>query len=130
MQDLLERGIRLFNAREFFECHEVWEEAWTPQRGPRRWFLQALIHLAVGFHHHRQGNPAGAERQLRKGLKKLAAYLPVHEGLDTAALYHDSALCLDCIQQHLPPPELPAISFSAQTQWRAMDCRSDQPPSA
>jgi len=129
MHDLLDRGIRLFNAREFFECHEVWEEAWTPERGPRRWFLQALIHLAVGFYHHQQNNPAGAERQLRKGLKKLAAYLPVYENLDTDALYRDSSVCLECIRQQRPP-ELPAISFSARTQWRATGCRSDQPLSS
>ena len=38
MDHLLERGISLFNHGEFFECHEVLEEAWTPQRGPRRLF--------------------------------------------------------------------------------------------
>ena len=42
----------------------------------RRLFLQAMIHLAVGFYHCERGNPVGAARQLRKGLGKLAAYLP------------------------------------------------------
>ena len=40
MDRLLRRGIQLFNDGEFFECHEVLEEAWTPERGPRRLFLQ------------------------------------------------------------------------------------------
>ena len=35
---LLQRGIELYNAGEFFEAHEVLEEAWTPERGPRRLF--------------------------------------------------------------------------------------------
>jgi len=48
MDPLLHRGIELFNDAKFFECHEVLEEAWTPERGPRRLFLQALIHVAVG----------------------------------------------------------------------------------
>jgi uncharacterized protein len=87
MASLLARGIHLFNNREFFECHEVWEAEWTPETGPRRWFLQALIHLAVGFYHDTQHNPDGRDRQLDKGLKKLAAYLPRYEALDTAALY-------------------------------------------
>ena len=56
MDELLLRGIRLFND-EVFQCHETLEEAWKPERGPRRLFLQALIHLAVGFYHCQRGKP-------------------------------------------------------------------------
>ena len=86
MEPLLERGIALFNRGEYFECHEVLEAAWTPERGPRRLFLQSLIHVAVGFYHSRRGNAVGATRQLRKALRKLAAYLPDCEAVDTARL--------------------------------------------
>jgi uncharacterized protein len=82
-------GIELFNRREFFECHEAIEEIWTPERGPRRLFLQSLIHFAVAFYHDQRGNPVGATRQLRKGLRKLEAFLPVCEDIDTARLYRD-----------------------------------------
>jgi predicted metal-dependent hydrolase len=98
-QNLFERGVDLFNRRAFFECHEVLEELWTPERGPRRLFLQGVIHLAVGFYHHQQGNRIGAERQLRKGLKKLAGYLPEFEGVNTALLSRESLACLDQIAQ-------------------------------
>ena len=60
MEDRFQEGIRLFNHRKFFECHEVLEEVWTPERGPRRLFLQSLIHVAVGFYHHGRRNPLGA----------------------------------------------------------------------
>lgn len=90
MDPLLRQGIHLFNHREFFECHEVLEEAWTPQRGPRRLFLQALIHVAVGFYHCQRGNPPGAIGQLRKALRKMTPYLPSCEGIDTALLYRDA----------------------------------------
>ena len=93
MDELLERGIHLFNSRRFFECHEVWEEVWTPERGPRRLFLQSLIHFAVGLYHTERGNPVGAARQLRKGLRKLAAYLPHCEGIDTARLMAMARSC-------------------------------------
>lgn len=83
----LGEGTRLFNRGEFFACHEVWEDAWRESRAPHRLFLQALIHVAVSFYHEQQGNAVGAERQMRKGLKKLAGYLPVYAGVDTAALY-------------------------------------------
>ena len=87
MSPLVEKGIELFNRREFFECHEVLEAEWTAESGARRLFLQGLIHMAVGFHHHQQNNAGGRDRQLSKGLKKLAGYLPVCEGIDTGALY-------------------------------------------
>jgi predicted metal-dependent hydrolase len=109
MDRLLQLGVDLFNRREFFECHEVLEEAWTPERGPRRLFLQSLIHLAVAFHHHRRGNPAGAIRQLRKGLRKLSLYLPEHESVDTARLCQEARLALERIEAGAPIPAYPLI---------------------
>jgi hypothetical protein len=85
-EETFRRGIDLFNRREFFECHELLEEIWTPSRGPERLFLQALIHFAVGFYHQQRRNPVGAERQLRKGLRKVQGYLPRYAGVDTFAL--------------------------------------------
>ena len=92
-----QRGIELFNAREFYECHEVLEDLWRPTQGVERLFLQAVIHLAVGFYHHQRVNQRGAELQLRKGLKKLAGYLPVFQGIDTAKLYRDGLAALETV---------------------------------
>jgi predicted metal-dependent hydrolase len=94
----LQHGIHLFNQREFFECHEVLEEEWTPERDPRRLFLQSLIHLAVGLYHASRANPVGAGRQLRKGLRKLAGYLPACEEIDTARLHREMAAVLARIE--------------------------------
>ena len=41
--------------------------------------------------------PVGAELQLRKGLRKLAGYLPVFEGVDTARLYREGQAALETI---------------------------------
>jgi predicted metal-dependent hydrolase len=102
MDHVLQTGIRLFNEAQFFECHEVLEEAWTPERGPRRLFLQSLIHFAVALYHAERGNSVGAERQLHKGLRKLAGYLPSCEGIDTARLHRDGLRVLACIEAGLP----------------------------
>jgi len=104
--DLLTRGIDHFNRREYFVCHEVLEEAWTPERGPRLLFLQSLIHVAVGLYHSERGNPVGASRQLRKALRKLAAYLPVWEGVDTARVYREASEALAAIEAGGRPPEM------------------------
>jgi predicted metal-dependent hydrolase len=104
----LEHGIRLFNEREFFVCHEVLEEEWTPERGPRRLFLQALIHMAVGLYHASRGNPVGAGRQIRKGLRKLSGYLPSCEGIDTERLHREMAAVLERIEagENYEPPRM------------------------
>ena len=93
-EPLYVRGIELYRAGEFFQCHEVLEELWTPMRGPHRLFLQALIHFAVAFYHQQRSNPLGAERQLRKALRKLERYLPMYEGVDTATLHQEGQVCL------------------------------------
>jgi predicted metal-dependent hydrolase len=98
MDELLKQGIGLFNNREFFKCHEVLEEAWTAEVGPRRLFLQAIIHLAVGFYHCQRDNPEGARRQLHKGLHKLAAYFPFCEGIDTERLHRETLVALEQVE--------------------------------
>jgi predicted metal-dependent hydrolase len=113
MNERVERGIHLFNNREFFECHEVLEEEWTPERGARRLFLQSLIHMAVGLYHAERGNPVGAIRQLRKGLKKLAGYLPSCEGIDTARLHREALAVLQALEAGVQGFERPRIHLSA-----------------
>jgi hypothetical protein len=107
--DLFRRGIELFNRRDFFECHEALEHAWKSETGPRRLFLQALIHLAVGFYHDQRGNPAGAALQLRKGLAKLEPYLPVCEGIDTARLHQDALAAVAQIEAAIRLSAYPRI---------------------
>jgi uncharacterized protein len=94
----LQDGIRLFNDGRYFECHEVLEAEWTSARGPRRLFLQALIHVAVALYHHGRENHVGAIRQMRKALRKLAPCLPIYEGVDTARLEHDATKVLRQIE--------------------------------
>jgi hypothetical protein len=80
------RGVELFNAGEYFEAHEAWEGLWMEAAGAERQFLQALIHFAVGCHHDRRGNRAGAHRQWDKGLAKIQPFLPSWRGIRTAPL--------------------------------------------
>jgi len=109
----LRHGIDLFNRREFFVCHEVLEEVWMRERGPRRLFLQSLIHFAVACYHDGRGNPEGAARQLRKGLRKLAAYLPCCEGVDTERLRADGIAALERVEAGERLEAYPEIRFVA-----------------
>ena len=50
------KGVVLFNARKFFEAHEVWEELWLVEPEPEKTFLQGLIQVAAACHHDSRGN--------------------------------------------------------------------------
>ena len=70
---LLEDGILLFNRGQFFEAHEVWEDAWRLARDEEEVFLHGLIQVAAGFHKLECGQPSGTVSLLTKGAAKLAA---------------------------------------------------------
>ena len=46
----LERGMKHFNALQFWEAHEAWEEIWLVAESDVEQFLQGLIQLAAGAH--------------------------------------------------------------------------------
>ncbi len=74
MSDLLQEGINFFNAAQYFEAHEAWEDLWRQSGGPLRLFYQGLVQAAVGLHHLSNGNLNGAVAQLQKSLAKLEQY--------------------------------------------------------
>ena len=104
VDEALGRGAELFDAGRYFEAHEAWEALWAPERGPDRPFLQALIHFAVGCHHRERGNAAGAARQWRKGLTKIAPFTPNHRGVETARLAAAIDALLESLETGAAPP--------------------------
>jgi predicted metal-dependent hydrolase len=90
-------GIRLFNAREFYEAHETLEHEWHAERRPIRRLYQGILQIGVGFHHARGGNHKGAVLLLTDGIEKVSGFLPGCQGVDTARLARESQACLDQI---------------------------------
>ncbi len=81
-----DRGVAHFNAREFFEAHETWEELWLRAPEPQKTFLQGIIQLAAAFHHYQRGNSGGAKSLLVAGITKLEGFPLSYTGIDVAAL--------------------------------------------
>lgn len=79
-----EEGIRLFNAHDWFECHEVLESLWLVDRSPGRTFYQGLIMAAVALEHWRRGNPRGARSQWAQGRAFLCRFPEHHARMDVA----------------------------------------------
>lgn len=84
---LLVRGVELFNAGAFYDCHEALEEVWRSTTPEPRDLWQGLIQVAVGLHHAvDRGRPGPARRVLARGRRRLAALPSPCHGLDVAAL--------------------------------------------
>lgn len=80
-QERFHEGIRQFNARQFFDAHETWEEIWLRLAEPDKAFLQGIIQIAAAFHHYLRGNTRGAQSLLEAALRRLEAFPAAHGGI-------------------------------------------------
>jgi hypothetical protein len=87
---LWQEGIRLFNAGEYFACHEVWEDLWNQQSGDEKQLTQGLIQLAVATCHLQRENRVGAEKLYRRAIARLQPFSPSARGIDIAQLLADA----------------------------------------
>ncbi len=98
-------GIVLFNRREFFDAHEVWEGLWHECHAPDRRFYQSLIQAAVALHHWGNGNWRGARRLFQSGRNYMSAYPRRHLGLDRERFWHEMERAVaDVLRNEAPDP--------------------------
>jgi uncharacterized protein len=111
------RGIAHFNAGDFFEAHEAWEEIWLAETEPEKTFLQGLIQVAAAFHHHRRGNSRGTQSLLAAGLAKLTDFPDDHRGLALADLRADAERWVEksSVARNADPTRLPRIRMAARS---------------
>jgi len=106
-------GIAYFNACDFFEAHEVWEELWAETQGKSRPFYQGLIQAAVCLHHFGNGNTRGARKLYHSSRKYLENFLPKYQGLD---LTHFLDRMEQCCQGILASTdEYPQVTIDPET---------------
>lgn len=82
-------GLAHFNAREFYEAHDAWEEIWADLAGRRALFYQTLIQTAVMFVLMQNGQAAGVRAVYFSVLQKLGALPAVYRGVDLDRLRRD-----------------------------------------
>jgi predicted metal-dependent hydrolase len=87
------QGIAFFNACEFFEAHEVWEDLWKSYSGELRLFYKGLIQAAVALHHFGNGNIRGARKVYGSSRGYLEQYRPKCVGLDVDKFLAEFAAC-------------------------------------
>ena len=65
------RGLTLLNEGDYFEQHELLEEAWLAEKRPIRVLYQGILQIGVALLQIERGNGAGAIKMLRRGIPKL-----------------------------------------------------------
>jgi predicted metal-dependent hydrolase len=80
MDARLRKGIRLFNARRFFESHEVLEDFYLhTMETEDKPFLEAIIQLSVAFRLFSDfGDVEGPVRMVYQALVRLENYSPTY----------------------------------------------------
>ncbi len=96
------RGIELFNEGRYLAAHEEFERVWLSTHGPGSDFLKGLIQAAIAMHHFEKGNLDGAAQLYSGHRRYLAAYLPVHDGMDVAAFLAEMQRTLQPVLRRMP----------------------------
>ena len=113
--DEVRAGIRHFNAREFFEAHEAWEDHWGKGSAEERAATLGLIKAAVALQHLEAGNAAGFAWQGGEAVKHLRAQAAVWPELALDALAEEMESLLAQVRFHgrprepFSPPRLPDV---------------------
>lgn len=94
---LLVRGIREFNTRKFFDCHETLEELWRAEDDPIRYLYQGILHVGVGYYHWERGNHHGAVTKLGSGIELLQFYRPRCQGVEIEPLLGTALAARDAL---------------------------------
>jgi predicted metal-dependent hydrolase len=74
LHPMAEKGIRLFNAGEFWHAHEALEEAWLEEPGPARNLYKGILQTGVAYLHLQRRNFIGAIKMYLRAKKWLAPW--------------------------------------------------------
>ncbi len=74
-------GIEEFNRGDYFEQHELLEEAWMDEFRPIRDLYQGILQVGLAFYQIELGSWAGAMKMFGRGLPKLRGLPDVCQGV-------------------------------------------------
>jgi predicted metal-dependent hydrolase len=107
--DGLEQGLGLIREGRFFEAHEELELVWRAAEASERDFYQGLVHVAVAWYQAGRGRPVATASQLDKAARRLAAFVPVHRGVDVADVLAQVAAAREVVRDGSLDLERPRV---------------------
>lgn len=84
MNDITREFVRLFNAeRDFYECHEIFEEAWKAESAePLKSYYKAMVQVATAQFKLNQGYMNGFRKLYSFCFPVLESLPAVYQGID------------------------------------------------
>ena len=83
------RGINLFNQGEYFEAHELLEEAWKEDITPGRELYRAILQIGIAYLQIERGNYKGAIKMFLRVRQWIDPFPDVCRGIDIKRLKND-----------------------------------------
>jgi ribosomal protein L37E len=83
-------GISAFNAGNYFEAHDLLEEAWMAEAGDIRDLYRGILQIAVCYFHITRQNYEGAQKMYARSLKWLTKWQPNCRGVRVTELLRDA----------------------------------------
>nr|AUG32078.1 hypothetical protein PLO_070 [Paulinella longichromatophora] len=104
-------GIELFNKREWYSSHDIFESLWMEVADPEKIIIQGFLQIAVGYLHLERNNLNGAIVTMSEGLMTLEFFRFNPLGINIDYLYNTTLSTLISIQdgQNLGTVELPSL---------------------
>ena len=89
----IQPGLDLFNAGEYFACHDVLADFWGELTCPEKSLFLGLIQAAVALFHFEEGNLGGALRMYTSSRMRLQGFRDGVAGIDVNRLLLDMERC-------------------------------------
>jgi CheY-like chemotaxis protein len=89
------QGIELFNRGDYFEAHEILEEAWKEDDTPGRELYRAILQVAVAYLQIERGNYNGAVKMFLRVRQWIDPLPELCRGVDVAQLRADARRVYD-----------------------------------
>jgi hypothetical protein len=93
------RGLEFFNAGEYFEASEEFEDLFFEGVRDEPDFIRIFLQFSVGIHHVQTGQRRPAIERIEEGLKIVAQH---DYGLDLVALFEEMRRGLDAFRARRP----------------------------
>ncbi|HET6597058.1 MAG TPA: DUF309 domain-containing protein [Anaerolineales bacterium] len=84
------QGLRLFNAREYFEAHEALEDAWNAEQGKIRDLYRGILQIAVVYLHITRRNYNGAIKVYARSQRWMKEWPDICRGVHVERLRRDA----------------------------------------
>lgn len=123
-------AVALFNAADWYACHDGFEALWHETQGPMRPVLQGILQIAVAQLHFERGNRRGATMLMGEGLGRLSGCDDHAADLCLVSLRRSAAAWLQALQVgddpiRLPPPVLTSVAAAALEEGPALRSAED-----